>query len=79
METALKVLNAPAASSTVDWRNDATGAGTSFNALGEPKVKGFAECHRVSSTTPSKTRKARLAVWPACKDMGGRLLVVEVG
>lgn len=79
LETALKALNSPTATTPVDWRNDATGAGASFKVLGEPKVKGFAECRRVRSTTHSKTRKSSSSAWTACKDTGGRWLVVKVG
>lgn len=79
METALKVLNSPLSTSPVEWRNDATGAGASFKVLGEPKVKGYAECRRVSATTYAKARKASRSAWTACKDTGGRWLVVKVG
>jgi surface antigen len=79
IETALKVLNAPPSAAPAQWRNEATGAGASLEVVGEPKVQGYAECRRVRSTSYARTVTASHSSWTACKDAGGRWLVVKVG
>jgi hypothetical protein len=53
-------------------------AGAGFKMSGEPKVKGFAECRRVSSTTYAKKPKGSSSVWAARKYIGSSRLVVDV-
>jgi surface antigen len=79
LTAAKQVLDAPGPPQTQEWRNAESGAGGNLLVLGRPKVQGFEECRRTRITLYSRKRQGNPSVFTACKDPGGRWLLVGAG
>lgn len=79
LAAAKQVLDAPGPPQTLEWRNADSGAGGSLLVLGRPQVQGFDDCRRTRITLYSRKRQGTPAVFTACKDPGGRWLLVGAG
>jgi surface antigen len=74
-----QVLDGPAQSPPVEWRDAGSGAGGSLSVVGNPQVKGFGECRSVRGSVYSKKRKGAPMTWTACKDPTGHWALVRAG
>lgn len=74
-----RALEAAGDPQPVQWQNPASGAGGTIVVLGRPAVKDFADCRRVRSTVHSKKQKDQSSTWTACKEPGGRWVLVSAG
>ncbi len=70
-----KALDSDDPKAVVEWRSEATGAGARIRITGQPKLKGYAICKRVSSVSFSKRRKGTDTPFTACKNADGRWVV----
>jgi surface antigen len=74
-----QVLDAPGEPVPVEWRNPQSGAGGTLLVVGRPKLKGHDECRRVRAALHSKKRSGTPVQWTACREAGGRWLLVGAG
>lgn len=72
-------VEAPGGAQPVAWRNERTGAGGSLQVIGQPSVKGYAECRRLRVALYSKKQTGSPARWTTCKDASGRWVLVAAG
>ncbi|HET7774001.1 MAG TPA: hypothetical protein VFK82_09265 [Burkholderiaceae bacterium] len=70
-----KALDSDDPKAVVEWRNEATGAGSRIRIVGQPKLKGYERCKRVSSVSFSKKRKGTDTPFVACRNGEGRWVV----
>jgi surface antigen len=70
-----KALDSADPKAVVEWRNDATGAGSKISVIGQPKRQGYGACKRVSTLSFSKKRKGYATPFTVCKNAEGRWVV----
>jgi hypothetical protein len=70
-----KALDSDDPKVVVEWRNDATGAGSKISVIGQPKLKGYGACKRLSTLSFSKKRKGYATPFTVCKNTDGRWVV----
>ena len=70
-----KALDSDDPKVVVEWRNDATGAGSKISVIGQPKLKGYGACKRLSTLSFSKKRKGYATPFTVCKNADGRWVV----
>ena len=74
-----QALDAPGPPQAVTWRKEVSGAGGTLLVLGPAKFENYGDCRRAQITLYSRKRQGNPAVFTACKDPGGRWLLVGAG